>query len=125
GEDFCSDAINNGLLVCSLFERDHQRNHYLRRNLDSLASHVHRGFKDGTRLHLRDLRIGNSQTAATQTEHGIEFMQFLYTTQEFSRFVETQRLGIIYFQSCYLHHQLFPFRKEFVKRWIEQTNGYG
>ena len=42
------------------------------------AAAVSPGFKDGASLHLGNLRINEPETAATETEHGIELVKLLH-----------------------------------------------
>src|SRR5579859_356248 len=75
--DFLRDAMHDFYLkVELLFEAD-ERNHNLRIYFNSRFLHFCCSFKDRTRLHLGDLRIHDAQTAAAESEHRIELMQFL------------------------------------------------
>ena len=44
-------------------------------NVDAASLHSESGLDDGTGLHFGDLRIGDTQTAAAVTEHGVEFLE--------------------------------------------------
>ena len=83
-EDFLGDAMDDCRLVRHFFQRGGERNHHFGKNFHSIFRHGHGRFEDGAGLHLGDLGIGDSQTTAAMSEHGIEFVQLLHPAQQSS-----------------------------------------
>ena len=71
-------GLHHDLLhVCQLLDLAHQGDHDLRHHgpLGMLGLDVQRSLDDGAGLHGGDLRIGDRQTAAPVTHHGVELVQ--------------------------------------------------
>src|SRR5699024_9753243 len=67
---------NHVLDVLEFLDLAHQRNHDVRGDhLVSLGADLQGSLDNGVGLHLGDFRIGNGQTAATVTHHGVELVQ--------------------------------------------------
>ena len=70
---FLGNTKNDFLLVGKLFLGTHKRNHDFRKDLLPFLCQFTDRFKNGSRLHLDDLRIRDPETATPVTEHGIKF----------------------------------------------------
>ena len=68
-----------------------RRNHDLRDDLLPFLRQFTRGFHDGPRLHARNLRHGNPEPAAAQTQHGIELVEFFHPRQQSASFLRAWR----------------------------------
>src|SRR5262249_47111931 len=82
GKNLVGDTPNNVLLINKFLRRANQWDHHLCTYHESHLLCVNRGFEDCSRLHLRNFRISNSQTAAAMTEHWIELVQALNSSQK-------------------------------------------
>ena len=89
-----------------LFLGTGDRDHNLGKHLFLFFDQLSRGFKNGTNLHLGDLRISYAQTYAAVAHHRIGFMQCIGTAVEFLH-------G--YFQAvCDLLAAIFVLRDKFM-----------
>ena len=104
-------------LEVEFFLKADERNHDLRLHLDLLLQNIRSGFEDRTRLHFRDLRICDAETAAAMSEHRIELVQGLHASGDFFN-RDAHLLG----KFCL---GLLVMRNELVKRRIKQTNRRG
>ena len=84
-ENFVGDSIDDLLLVVELLHAADQRDHDFGNDLDALLGNLHDGFEDGARLHLGDLGIGDTQTAAAMSEHRVELVQLFHAMQQFGQ----------------------------------------
>ena len=76
--DLGGNARDHGLLVREFTIGGHQWDHDLRAHINAAARRTDGRFEDGSRLHLRDLRIGHAQAASTVPQHRIDFPQSIH-----------------------------------------------
>ena len=77
--------------------------------------HIDSGTNHGTGLHLGNLRIGDSQTAAAMTHHGVELMERINHSLDV---LHALALGV-----SQLLHVLILSGNELMQRRIQETNG--
>jgi hypothetical protein len=65
---------SRGWIHSKFLDRSRQRDHDLRLDNDAAFRAIRGGFKDGTHLHLDDLRHGNGETHAAQAHHRVGFV---------------------------------------------------
>src|SRR3954462_6498930 len=123
-EDLLRDLANDGALVFHFFHHADKRHHDFRKYLYPFFRHIHYRFKNGPRLHLRNFRISNSQPTAAVSQHGVQFMQLFYATQQLTRFFQPWRIRIFDFQLSDFHHQLFAARQKLMQRRIQKADSY-
>ena len=76
--DLGGGFFDDGFLKLEFFGVAHERDHDFGKHLDALfLLHFGGGLEDGGRLHLRDFRIDDSETAAAVAEHGVLFVQLV------------------------------------------------
>ena len=115
--DFVRDAADERRLVLELGEEADERNHDFRMDGNARFHDFRRRLEDGARLHFRDFRIRDAETAAAVPEHRIELVQFgdaaldvLHGDAELLREIELLLLRL---------------REEFVQRRVEQADRRG
>ena len=77
------DAVDDFNLQVELLLEADQRDHHFRLDLDAFLQHGRGRLEDGAGLHLGDFGILDAQAAAAETEHGIEFVQFVHARGDF------------------------------------------
>ena len=106
------------LYILQLFLLAYQRNHDLGNDVVSaLLFHLDSSLHNSSGLHLGDLRIGNSQTAATVTHHGVELVKLIAFCLNLLRshtHILSQSLDILGIGG-----------NELMQRRIQVTNGHG
>ena len=98
---------------------------------------MHRGFKDGARLHLGNFGMDDAQPAAAEAEHGIELVQILHALEQRGQLllqlahrdaVAFRHLLFLFAagvrKQCQIHHQVLALRQELVQRRIERANDH-
>ena len=112
---FLRHAMDDFDLQVELPLEAHQRNHDFGLHFDALLLHFGRGFKNSTGLHFRNLRIHQSQAAAAEAQHGIEFVEFFDALR-----------NSVHAQAKLLCQQILRgviVGQEFVQRRIEEADG--
>ena len=71
------DLMDDLDLQIELLLEPDQRDHDLGLGLEALLGRVSRGLEDGAGLHAGDLRVLDTEAAATETEHGVELVQLM------------------------------------------------
>ena len=123
GENLFGDAADDVGLILHLLEGGGERNHDLRHDGVALLLGLESGLDDGTHLHLGDLRVGDSETAATQAKHGVLLMQFFDASEDGAKLLEFGRAGLGEFQLLDLDEKIFTLGQELVQRRIEGADG--
>ena len=138
-EHFFRNAVHDLGLVRHLFERGGQRDHDFREHLDALFRHDDSRFENGARLHLGNLRIGDAETAAAVSEHGVELVQLLDAGEQRRQkllqiadhlrsvvfVLPHQRLLLLRVNDCQrsdIDHQVLAARQELMQRRIEGSD---
>ena len=80
GEDRRGSFANDGCLVVELGLETGQRDHDFRMDFGAFLLQGTGRFEDRSRLHRRDFRIDDSQSAAAVTEHRVCFDEFFHST---------------------------------------------
>ena len=78
GDHGIGDLAGSLLKDLKLFLVDGQRDHDLRMDLHSGLGADAGGFDDGADLHVQNLRIGDGQTTASVSEHGVGLVKLLH-----------------------------------------------
>ena len=122
-EDLLGDAADDVALVLHLLDAAGQRNHDLRIHVDALLLDIDGGLQNGARLHLGDLRIGDSQAAAAMAEHGVDFVQLFHACSSVRSSFSFGDLGLGDLELGDFDHQVFALGQELVQRRIERADG--
>ena len=116
GKDLLSGSVDDVGLHLNLGLNTDEGHHDLGMNLDTLGLHVESSLNNGASLHLGDFGIGVAQTAATMTEHGVEFFETV--ANEF-HFLERTASLVGEFT-----HGFQLVRNKLVQRGVEQADGH-
>src|SRR5437868_3424722 len=138
-ENFFGNAIDDRGLVRHLFQGGGKRNHDLGEYFHAVFRDCYRGLENRTRLHFGDLGIGDTETATTVSQHGVELVQFFHAAQQSGDdFLQVTnalsaepaisldqrlllfRVGVGKNRDVY--HQIFASRQELVQRRIESAD---
>ena len=122
-ENFLRHAPHDGCLVLHFLHGCDERNHDLCVGLDSLLLYRNRRFEDGAGLHLGNFRVGDAQSAASMSEHGVELVQLFDPAKQSSQLFQFRRFRLRSLEHCDLDHQFFTLRQELVQRRIQQADG--
>ena len=108
-------AMDHFKLVEKLLRKTDQHDHDLGLHRNAFVLDLHGRFNNGANLHLGDFGINDAEAATAQTEHRVEFMQFLDPLFDlFHRHVHFLRqilLGGVF------------VRQEFMQRRVERADG--
>ena len=95
-----------------------KRHHDLRYHFDPFAIDLAGGFHDRLHLHPRDFGHRDPQTAAPESQHGIELVEFFDAPQQF--FLLLPKLRILFaMQLGDLHHEIFTLGEKLMQRRIQ------
>ncbi len=119
-KDLLSGFVHNALHESQFLFGTNQRNHDFGHDvIAAFLLHVDSSLQHGTGLHFSDFRIGNSQTAATVTHHGVGLVESGDLLLHLIHGV-AQVLGQLF---DFLGH--VQMGHELVERRIQITNGHG
>ena len=117
GNQLIGSGNHDILYELELLDFTHQRDHDFGNQIPvgMTALDGKSGLDDGTGLHLGNLRIGNSQTAAAVTHHGVELMQLIDHHLDLFN-----GLAFGFGEGC---NVLFFRRDKLVQRGIQEADG--